>query len=70
MVDFIGKLMVVDPENRMTALEALRHPWLEAKPYVEETTLSRLQMKIITEEDDLSDRKIDSKQINGFFDQR
>ena len=33
MVDFIGKLMVVDPENRMTALESLKHPWLNAPVY-------------------------------------
>ena len=28
MVDFIGKLLVDDPSKRMTALEALAHPWL------------------------------------------
>jgi len=33
MVDFLSKLMVVDPENRLTSLEALRHPWLNAAPY-------------------------------------
>lgn len=42
MVDFIGKLMVVDPENRMTALEALRHPWLNAQVYQEESSMRRL----------------------------
>ena len=33
MVDFIRQLMVVDVDNRMTAAEALRHPWLNASPY-------------------------------------
>jgi len=30
MVFFLSRLMVVDPENRMTSLEALRHDWLNA----------------------------------------
>ncbi len=51
MVDFIGKLMVVDPENRMTALEALRHPWLNSPLYIEDSSMRRLQLKLITEEE-------------------
>lgn len=51
MVDFIGKLMVVDPENRMTALESLRHPWLNAPVYLEDSSMRRLQLKLITEEE-------------------
>ena len=51
MVDFLSKLMVVDPENRMTSLEALRHPWLNAAPYQDNSTLRRLQMKVMTEEE-------------------
>lgn len=42
MVDFISKLMVADPENRMTSLEALRHPWMNEQPYVEEAKLRRI----------------------------
>lgn len=49
MVDFLSKTIVVDPKNRMTSLEALRHPWLNAKPYSESVSLRRLQMKIMTE---------------------
>ena len=30
MVDFIRQLMVVDVDSRMTAAEALSHPWLNA----------------------------------------
>ena len=33
MVDFLRKLMVVDVDNRLTAAEALNHPWLNALPY-------------------------------------
>ena len=33
MVDFISKLMVVDPEARLSTEEALMHPWLQAEPY-------------------------------------
>ena len=51
MVDFLSKLMVVDPENRMTSAEALSHPWMNAAPYVENSTLKRLQMKLLTEEE-------------------
>ena len=70
MVDFISKLMVVDPENRMTSLEALRHPWLNAQPYTEENTLRRLQMKVMTEEE-LAEAKIDEKtSINALVEPR
>ena len=51
MCDFISKLMVVDTENRMTALEALRHPWMKASPYVHESKMAHLLMKVITEEE-------------------
>ncbi len=51
MVDFISKLMVVDPENRMTALESLRHPWLNSPVYLEDSSMRRLQLKLITEEE-------------------
>ena len=30
MVDFISKLLETDPTKRMTAKEALLHPWLQA----------------------------------------
>ena len=30
MIDFISKLLVQDPEMRMSAIEALQHPWLNA----------------------------------------
>ena len=33
MIDFIRQLMVVDVDSRMTAAEALSHPWLNASPY-------------------------------------
>lgn len=70
MVDFISKLMVVDPENRMTSLEALRHPWLNAQPYIEENTLRRLQMKVMTEEE-LAEAKIDeTSSINELVEPR
>jgi len=69
MVDFIGKLMVVDPENRMTSMEALRHPWLNAQPYVEENTLRRLQMKVMTEEE-LAEAQIETSSINALIDRR
>jgi serine/threonine protein kinase len=29
--DFIGKLIVVDPKQRMTAKRALSHPWIRTK---------------------------------------
>ena len=32
MVDFMSKLMVSDPSKRMTAEEALSHPWLNSSP--------------------------------------
>lgn len=51
MVDFICKLMVADPENRMTSLEALKHHWLGAQPYQENSSIRRLQMKLLTEEE-------------------
>ena len=51
MVDFLSKLLVMDPENRLTSLEALAHPWLNAQPYQEVDSVRRLQMKVMTEED-------------------
>jgi len=30
--DFIDRLLVVDPQDRMTALQALAHTWLNALP--------------------------------------
>ena len=35
MVDFISKLLVCDPAKRLSAAEALAHPWLRAETYVE-----------------------------------
>ncbi|KAJ1563260.1 hypothetical protein HK096_001735, partial [Nowakowskiella sp. JEL0078] len=32
--DFISKLLILDPKKRMTAKEALSHPWLEKLPHV------------------------------------
>ena len=51
MTDFLSRLMVVDTENRMSSLEALRHPWLNASPYVDNSALRRLQYKVLTEEE-------------------
>ena len=74
MVDFLGKLMVVDPENRMTSMEALRHPWLNTAPYVEESDLKRLQKKVMTEEElaEVSELKaqIETSSINALLDRR
>ena len=67
MVNFLSNLMVVDPENRMTSLEALRHPWLNAAPYQDNHTLRRLQMKVMTEEE-LADAKIDTSTISANLD--
>lgn len=38
--DFINKLLTIDPPKRLTAQEALEHPWLKAevKPSVKEGT--------------------------------
>jgi len=69
MVDFLSKLMVVDPENRMTSLEALRHPWLNAAPYIDNSALRRLQMKVMTEEE-LADADIDTSNINAKVEKR
>ena len=33
MVDFLSKLVVMDPANRMTSIEALSHPWMNSLPY-------------------------------------
>jgi serine/threonine protein kinase len=33
--DFITRLLVVDPSKRMTAAEALRHPWLQTTSKVD-----------------------------------
>ena len=33
MIDFISRLLVVDPEKRMSAREALDHTWLNERPY-------------------------------------
>ena len=33
LVDFVSRLIVVDPEKRMSAQEALSHPWLNAPMY-------------------------------------
>lgn len=39
--DFISKCLTVDPQNRMTAEEALDHPWLSSKRDREKTLRSR-----------------------------
>ena len=64
MVDFLSKLMVVDPENRLTSLEALRHPWLNSTPYLDNGTLRRLQMKVMTEEE-LAEGDIETSKISA-----
>ena len=33
MIDFISHLLVVEPEKRMSAKEALEHPWLKEASY-------------------------------------
>ena len=33
MHDFLSKILVHDPGNRMDASEALKHPWLNCDPY-------------------------------------
>ena len=33
MIDFISNLIVVEPENRMSAREALEHPWMNEPLY-------------------------------------
>ena len=33
MVDFIGKLMVIDPTARLSSKEALEHQWLRKDQY-------------------------------------
>jgi serine/threonine protein kinase len=68
MVDFLSKLMVVDPENRLTAMEALSHHWLNASPYTETTTIHRLQMKLLTEEElTEANDKLNSKDMGEHF---
>ena len=52
MVDFLSKLLVVDPENRLTAIEALSHHWLNASPYQENQSLHCLQMKLLSTEEE------------------
>lgn len=34
--DLIDKLLVLDPKRRLTAVEALDHPWFWSDPYPEE----------------------------------
>jgi len=70
MVDFLSKLMVVDPENRMTSLEALRHPWLNAAPYQDNSTLKRLQMKVMTEEERAEEADIETSNISAVMEKR
>ena len=38
MVDFISKLIEIDPSKRMTAEKALAHPWLKASPLSMDST--------------------------------
>ena len=64
MVDFLSKLMVVDPENRLTSLEALRHPWLNSGPYLDNGMLRRLQKKVMTEEE-LAEADIETSNISA-----
>lgn len=33
MHDFIRNLVCVDPVNRLSARQALNHPWINAQPY-------------------------------------
>ena len=35
MVDFMSKLLVSNPEKRLSSAEALSHPWLSFEPYKE-----------------------------------
>ena len=37
MVDFISKLLTIDPTKRLSAASALNHPWMDAAPYDEKT---------------------------------
>ena len=36
-LDFVGNLLTVDPEKRMSSTEALKHPWLTESVYEEES---------------------------------
>jgi serine/threonine protein kinase len=49
MLDFLAKLLQSDPVNRLTAREALEHPWLGAKPYQESITrqLKNIETKML-----------------------
>ena len=32
MIDFINKLLISDPDKRISSTDALAHPWLNAQP--------------------------------------
>lgn len=42
MCNFLSSLMVSDPENRLTSIEALSHHWMNATPYKEKDSIRRL----------------------------
>jgi len=44
--DFIDHLLVVDVSKRLTAVEALNHPWLRASTRKKNTPLGKLQQKM------------------------
>ena len=71
MVDLLSRLIVVDPENRMTSLEALRHPWLNAAPYLDGSSLQKLQFKVMAE-DEPEDifKKTSSQSVNVFLEDK
>jgi calcium/calmodulin-dependent protein kinase I len=48
--DFINKLLVVDSDKRMSAGDALKHPWLAGNPVVSSKPLNTQKLKELTTE--------------------
>ena len=53
-IDFMKKLLLKEPKSRMTAEEALNHPWLKVKdqielPFNEGSEIARVQQEIATQ---------------------
>lgn len=45
--DIVSKMLHVDPHQRLTAVQVLRHPWIVNREYLSQNQLSRQDVHLV-----------------------